>query len=130
MYHQSLVSVYVPLIILPKDKTSKLAGLLPTLFLLPLASCRKGGLLLFKVLLYGSTREINGRSTNCEVDALSTTPSHPLLPINNNSPITFLLLLVATCKKIVAKKGKRLKHNKRQSIRAANQLRLISFVSQ
>ena len=66
----------VPLSALPKDTTSKLAGLFSTLSLF--YAERQAGKLwipVFKVFWYDSTWGMNPRSTDYNVDALTTAPS-------------------------------------------------------
>ena len=64
----------MPLSALPKDTTSNLAGLFSTLS--PCAKCQAGKrwIPFFKVVWYYSTWGMNPRSTDCEADALTTTP--------------------------------------------------------
>ena len=68
----------IPLSALPKDTTSELAGLFSTLSLMCWAPSREAVNTIFKVFWYDSTREMNPRSTDCEADALTTTPSRRL----------------------------------------------------
>ena len=65
----------VPLSALPKDTTRKLASLFSTLSLFAERQAGKLWIPFFKVFWYDSTWEMNPRSTDCEVDALTTTPS-------------------------------------------------------
>ena len=64
----------VPLSALSKDTTTELAGLFSTS-----PECRapskKAVDTIFKVFWYDSTRGLSPRSTDCEADALTTTPS-------------------------------------------------------
>ena len=49
----------------------------------------------FKVFWYDSTREINPRSTDCEADALTTTPSHQY-PLQGGHPLFYIAPLAVT----------------------------------
>ena len=60
----------IPLSALPKDTTSKLAGLFPTLSLCAERQAGKLRISFFNVLWYDSTWEMSSRSTDCEADAL------------------------------------------------------------
>ena len=64
----------IPLSALPKDTTSELAGLFSTTSHKCRAPSRKLWIPFFKVFWYDSTRGMNPRSTDCEADALTTTP--------------------------------------------------------
>ena len=70
----------VPLSVLHKDTTSKHAGLFSTLltFFYAERQARKQWIPFFKVFCYYSTRGMNARSTECEADASTTTPSRRL----------------------------------------------------
>ena len=67
----------VPLSALPKDTTSELAGLFSTTSSKCQAPSKAGNLQMpfFEVFWYYLTRGMNTRSTGCEADALTTTPS-------------------------------------------------------
>ena len=65
----------VPLGVLPKDTTSDLAGLFSATSPQCRVPSRKAVSTIFKVFWYDSTRGLNPRSTDCEADALTTTPS-------------------------------------------------------
>ena len=65
----------VPLSALSKVTTSKLAGLFSTFSPKCRAPSRKLRMPFFKVFWYDSTRGLNPRSTDCEADAPTTTPS-------------------------------------------------------
>ena len=68
----------IPLSALPKDTTSKLAGLFSTLFLLML-SAKQGSCEYHFLKSFGMTRlGMNPRSTDYNVEALTTTPSRRL----------------------------------------------------
>ena len=62
----------VPLSALHKDTTSKLAGLFATTSHKCQAPSREAIDTIFKVFWYDSTKGMNGRSTDCEADALTT----------------------------------------------------------
>ena len=64
---------------LPKDTTSELASLFLTISHKCRAPRREAMDTIFKVFWYDSARGMNPRSTDCEADALTTTPSRPLL---------------------------------------------------
>ena len=68
----------VPLSALPKDTTSELAGLFSTTSLKCRAPSREAVDTIFKVFRYHSTRGMNPKSTDCEAEALTTTPSRRL----------------------------------------------------
>ena len=68
----------IPLSALPKDTTRKLSGLFSTTSLKCRALSREAADTIFKVFWYDATRGLNSRSTDCEADALTTTPSHQL----------------------------------------------------
>ena len=91
----------VPLSALPKDTTSKLAGLFFTLSLL-YAERQAGKLWIpfFKVFWYDSTLGMNPTSTNYEADALTTTPSRRFFRRRNLlrllSPVVRVKLLFRT----------------------------------
>ena len=68
----------IPLSALPKDTTSELAGLFSRTSHKCRAPSRKAKMPFFKVFWYDSTRGMNPRSTDCEADALTTTPSRRL----------------------------------------------------
>ena len=68
-----------------KDTTSKLAGLLFTLSLCALRQAGKLWIPFFKVFCYDSTWGMNPRSTDCEADALTTTPLRRLKMMVNDS---------------------------------------------
>ena len=65
----------VPLSALPKDTASELAGLFSTTSHKCRAPSREAIDTIFKVFWYDLTRGMNPRSTDCEADALTTTPS-------------------------------------------------------
>ena len=65
----------IPLSALPKDTTSELAGLFSTTSHKCRAPSREAADTIFKVFWYDSTRGMIPRSTDCEADALTTTPS-------------------------------------------------------
>ena len=64
-----------PLSALPKNTTSELAGLFFTLLINAERQPEKLWTPFFKVFWFESTRGLNPRSTDCKVDALTTTPS-------------------------------------------------------
>ena len=64
----------VTLSALPQDTTSELAGLFSTTSPKCRAPSREAVNNIFKVFWYNSTRGLNPRSTDCEADALTTTP--------------------------------------------------------
>ena len=65
----------IPLSALPKDTTSELAGLFSTTSPKCRTPSREVADTIFKVFWYDSTRGMNPRSTDCEADAITTTPS-------------------------------------------------------
>ena len=71
----------IPLSALPKDTTRKLTGLFSTLSVFFYAEHQAGKLQIpfLKVFRYDSTEGMNPWSTDCEADALTTTPSHRCL---------------------------------------------------
>ena len=65
--------------VLPKDTTSKLAGLFSTLSLFAERQARKLWIPFFTVFWFDSNWEMNPGSTDCEADVLTTTPSRRLM---------------------------------------------------
>ena len=65
----------VPLNALSKNTAGELSGLFPTTFLKCRAPSREAMDTIFKVFWLDSTMGINPRFTDCEADALTTTPS-------------------------------------------------------